>query len=173
MVSNRIFICFFLLLNIFFTRDAFGKTIPKQYTLVGQASLSILWWEIYEAELYTQSGQYQDNQIPIYLKLTYRRNIDSQELIEETQSQWKRFDIVESKQRVWLSQLESIWPNVKENDSIAFFINAEGVCNFYFNDEFIGSVASKEFSQNFANIWLAPNGPYPKMTRRLTGKDKR
>ena len=162
-------------LLIMMTFLAFGSSLraeesyPTNLSLVGQSSLSFFWWDIYDAELYNQSGQYQQDQWPLLLKLTYQRSIKSVDLLEETDSQWQRFNISQEQRQFWLSQLAKIWPDVHKDDSIAFYVDNSGNCHFYFNQSFIGSVNDAEFSVHFANIWLAKDGPFPKMTRKLTG----
>lgn len=161
-----------LVLFIFFSGNIVANaptTLPTNLKLVGTANLSIWWWDIYDAELYNAEGIYKSNQGPLLLKLTYQREIDSEDLVSETASQWERFSLGEDKTQAWLEQVATIWPDVKENDSITFYIDKIGNCHFYFNGQFIGSIKDPEFSENFVNIWLANDGPYPTMTRKLTG----
>ncbi|TQV89737.1 chalcone isomerase family protein [Aliikangiella coralliicola] len=150
-------------------------TPPENLKLVGKANLTIWFWDIYDAELYSSSGQYQSNSGPVFnspllIKISYNREISRDDLIEETASQWERFNIDDDKKLRWLKSLGDIWPDVDDGDKIMFHIDNQGHCHFFYNEKFIGSVNNKEFSFHFANIWLKENGPYPKMTKRLTGK---
>ncbi|WP_444997257.1 chalcone isomerase family protein [Aliikangiella sp. IMCC44359] len=144
--------------------------LPTQLKLVGQASLSILWWDIYNAELHSLTGQYNEETRPLVLKLTYQRKISQQDLLKETKSQWQDFNISEKKQKEWLDQLKYIWPNVNKKDTIEFYIDRQHNSHFYYNRNFIGSLFDAEFSQAFINIWLADNSDYPELTKKLTGK---
>ena len=167
----------FLILSsaLFSTTARSSQLPPENLKLVGKANLSIWFWDIYDAELYNTSGQYQSDDDPtinrpLLLKITYNRKISSEDLIEETASQWERFDISEIKKAQWLESLRSIWPSVNDNDHIMFYIDADGFCHFFYNDRYIGSVEDHQFSRHFANIWLARDGPHPDMTSRLIGK---
>jgi len=149
---------------------AASASVPQGLTLVGKAELSILWWDIYDAELYSQTGSYVPQQKPLLLKISYKRAISRDDLLEETLAQWQRFNIAAEKKQEWLTQLAQFWPDVKASDNISFYIDASGSCHFYFNDTFIGRVDDASFSHYFANIWLDENGPYPDMTSALLGK---
>lgn len=146
--------------------------IPTDLKLVGSANLSVWWWDIYNAELYNSEGMYRSNQGPLVLKITYQREIQNDDLLEETAKQWQRFSIPQNKINSWLEQVAPMWPNVAENDTITFYIDNQKHGHFFFNEEFMGSIPDPEFSEHFVNIWLAANGPYPKMTQELTGADK-
>jgi hypothetical protein len=148
---------------------AANPNYPQNLTLVGQSVLSFFWWDIYEAKLFTPSGRYAQDPRPLLLQITYKREIKSLDLVEETDNQWERFNLNQEQRSQWLAELAQMWPDVSENDSIAFYTDESGRCHFYFNQAFIGSMTDPEFCGHFANIWLAENGPYPRLTLELTG----
>lgn len=167
----RLFVIIFLISSA--PLLAANPKLPNDLKLVGKAKLSFLWWHIYDSELKTLTGDYQKNLAPLLLTLTYKRSITQQELVDETESQWKTFNLPSEKQAVWLQQLSSFWPNVKKNDVIAVFLDANQHTHFFFNDRFIGSLNSPEFGEAFLAIWLDEDkSAYPKLTRKLTGKKK-
>lgn len=147
-----------------------NKEMPNDLKLVGESNLSVWWWDIYDAKLFTKTGSYQNQEVPLLLSITYNRDIESIDLIDETDSQWKRFDVEEVLRKQWIDQLSNLWPDVKKDDNISFHIDKFGTCHFYFNGKHIGSVADPKFSSSFSAIWLAENSAYPKMTQRLTGR---
>jgi hypothetical protein len=147
-----------------------GITLPNNLKLVGKASLSVLFWDVYDSELKTLTGSYEKETAPLLLSLTYKRSISSKDLIDETESQWERFKLPKEQEKRWLEQLSETWPSVKENDVIAVYLDKNKYCHFFFNDNLIGSFKDTEFSRYFLAIWLDENGEYPKLTRKLTGK---
>jgi len=161
----------FLLLIFAFKLNASGKSDAK-LALVGTSSFSVLFWDIYDISLYSRDGKYIAGQLPVTLEITYKRKIDSVELVEETENQWQRYKIDNQKKRRWLKALSLIWPDVDEKDIITFHINENKQTSFYFNQGFIGKIDDEEFAIAFSNIWLDVKGPYPKMTKRLIGKNK-
>lgn len=57
---------------------------------VGSATLTWGFWTIYDSELRTPSGQYNDKfNAPLALVITYRRNIDAEDLLDATVDQWE------------------------------------------------------------------------------------
>ncbi|MGX5174886.1 hypothetical protein ACUR5C_12765 [Aliikangiella sp. IMCC44653] len=140
----------------------------SRYQLVGKSEFSVLFWDIYEINLSTLSGQYKPGDTPVVVNLTYKREIKASELIAETAKQWQRFKIEPNQQTQWLSRLESIWPNIREQDKLTFYIDNTKKTLFYHNERFIGEIDDSDFSDYFINIWVDPNGPYPKLTRELT-----
>jgi hypothetical protein len=148
------------------------KKNHDKFELVGQSVFSVLFWDIYKISLYSLHGEYSPGQVPLTLELTYMRAISSQDLIEETEKQWSRFELDETNKDVWLEQLALIWPDVKKSDTIKFHVSNKYDTTFYLNNVFIGKVEGQKFAHAFTMIWLDTNGPYPKMTRQLIGKRK-
>ena len=159
----------FTLLFICCSNTSANISSQENLELVGESKLSIFFWDIYEIKLYAKAGNYIDKQLPIILELKYQREISSEELVEETNKQWERFELNLEKKTDWLIQLKAIWPNVKKSDIITFHIDIQNHTWFYFNDSFIGKIEDKDFSRHFSLIWLDKNGPYPKITKQLLG----
>lgn len=175
MFSKSIIFIFIFILCLFKPLLIIASTdivIPQNIKLVGKANLSVLWWKVYKSELYTLTGQYQENIRPLVLKLTYQRSIKKEKLVKETRSQWKSMKIDLKKQDVWAEQLTNMWPDVKKKDSITFYVNKQNISYFYFNDKLIGSIQDTQFAKAFGDIWLADGGEYPSLTKKLTGKSK-
>ena len=140
------------------------------YKLVGSSSFSVWLWDVYDIELKTPDGKYLPGKHPLELELTYKREIDKDDLVSETKNQWERFKLDKQTETQWLNRLSEIWPNVKENDRITFRVCDDDKAQFFFNDSPIGEVADKNFASYFSLIWLDPKGPYPKQVKRLTGQ---
>ena len=150
-------------------KNSTERNNPDKLELVGQSVFSVLFWDIYEISLYSLHGEYSPGQVPLALELTYMRAISSQDLIEETEKQWRRFDLEDADKKRWLEKLELIWPDVKKSDTITFHVSDKNDTTFYLNNTFIGKVEGENFAQAFTMIWLDTSGPFPKMTRQLIG----
>jgi hypothetical protein len=146
------------------------EQLVENLQLVGEFDFSVWIWDVYHIELLTQDGKYQPVQFPLMLALEYKRSISSDDLIEETDNQWKRFALDKEQSKAWLEQLSHIWPDVSKGDKISFYVDAEFNTHFYLNQKFIGAIKGEAFATAFSQIWLAPNGPYPEMTATLIGK---
>ena len=68
-----------------------SRAMPDNIKLVGQGQFSYLFWDLYQAQLYTADGQWSNYQqsAPLVLKLTYQRDISKADFIEATVDQWK------------------------------------------------------------------------------------
>ena len=85
-----------------------SKYLGKKF-LIGNANYSFLFWDIYDAELYSTSKKYNSNELAIILK--YNRSIDKETLIRETISKLTGFDFLAGKKEVE-DGLESAQTNV-------------------------------------------------------------
>ena len=142
--------------------------LPQQYKLVGQASFSWLWFDVYHAQLATPTGRYQFKQVPFILSLNYARSISSEDLVAATQEDWQRQKI--NYQQNWLDKLATLWPDVQEGDQICLYIDSNGHSHFYFNQQYRGTITDLPFAAAIAAIWLSANTQKPELTQQLIGE---
>lgn len=142
--------------------------LPTDYRIVGQATLSVLFWDIYTATLFTPSGTYPPKSNKLMLTLSYLRDIDSDELIDATEEQWQRFNVSEHDQSKWTEALSTIWPDIKKGDSLTFVMHPNA-SYFYYNSKHVGNINDPAFGPAFADIWLSDTSEYPKIQKKLIG----
>ncbi|ART83550.1 hypothetical protein CBP31_13695 [Oceanisphaera profunda] len=135
--------------------------------LVGQGQMKWMFFDLYQAQLYSIDGRYQASRYPQALRLLYQKDISRDALIEATVSEWQRLGI--KAQPNWLSQLSALWPNIKKGDELAIRVAETGVSHFYFNQVQLGVIKDPAFGPAFLAIWLANNSRDPKLTRQLKG----
>ncbi|MBY5921774.1 chalcone isomerase family protein [Ferrimonas balearica] len=137
---------------------------------VGESRLKVLWFPIYHARLYSDDGRYDGIEPPLLLDLTYLRDIDAEDLLEHTRSEWQRLALYESRDsEAWLASLAAIWPDVAEGDRLTLMVQPQH-STFYFNGEPIGTIAESRFGEQFLSIWLHPDSRYPKLRNALIGQ---
>ena len=161
------FVCVLLLLSA----EAFGQTLPQHWKRIGEAELSILWFDVYNAELLSADGRYAGTKTPLILKLNYRRNISQQDLLEETQKQMTKFAVTDQTDQ-WLTMLSQIWPDIRKGDQLAFWIDQKSTGHFFYNERWIGSLPDPAFSDAFIQIWLSDKSSYPNLAKKLRGSVK-
>lgn len=144
--------------------------------LVGQATFSVLWFDVYHASLFHPSGTFSFNELKgTRLELNYLRNIERDELVKRTREQWQKMDIQLTEQHeAWLQQLKEMWPNLKKGDSLLFEVAENGAGMFEFktangNYQPIGAIVSLTFSTDFLAIWLAERQQNRAFRRALLG----
>lgn len=141
--------------------------------LVGKGKLSVLFWDIYNAELYTSDGAYQKAQFPIALRLVYLRDFKKKDLISETQKQWEKLGFKDkAKTAIWVARLEELWRDVEKHESITLYIDASSSSFFYFDNEQLGQVEDPNFAQAFLDIWLSENTSAPDVRKKLIADSK-
>lgn len=111
---------FILLLLLHTANTSANKLHLDDLNLVGRSNFSVWFWDIYDIELKTPSGTYEEGKRPLSLELTYKRVISNVELVDETLTQLKRFNISEEQKKNWAKQLLKIWPSVKPTIPLRF-----------------------------------------------------
>ncbi|RUO62284.1 hypothetical protein CWI71_05290 [Pseudidiomarina insulisalsae] len=136
---------------------------------VGETRLSVWFWDVYDAELFTDSGNYENYQRRA-LRLSYLRDIEASELVETTREEWQRLDIRMSEQHEqWLSELNEMWPDVSNGDCLMLVETPEGHSEFYNADKKLGVIPSAEFTDDFLAIWLSPDSRFRAERNELIG----
>ncbi|MCO4758750.1 MAG: chalcone isomerase family protein [Oceanospirillaceae bacterium] len=167
-VGARFSIAVLICLSMFTLPAMSAQELPQQYKPVGAATLRVLWFDVYAAELRSPDGVFSAMKGPLLLKLTYLRDIKRQKLLDETAAQLESVS-PELRSR-WLSQLEAIWPDIGKGDQLWFYLDAGGKGHFYFNERYIGSINDIRFGTAFLSIWLAEDSSYPDLARKLRGE---
>ncbi len=144
-----------------------SKYLGKKF-LIGSANYSFLFWNIYDAELYSTSNKFNSNELAIILK--YNRSIDKETLVKETITDIKeQKTITKQQEENWKTLLESIYIDTKTNKKfIAIKINNKSI--FYYNNKKLHESFDEEFNQLFFDIWLRSNSKNPNFTRTLLGQ---
>lgn len=149
--------------------DSLQSTLAtKPFMLVGEATFSILFWDLYKSQLLTTTGKYpvSISNDKVLFTIHYFADISSDELISRTIEQWQYLGISSEQYMNYLPKLKAIWPDIKEGDSLSLLIH-QGHSSFYFNQQFIGMIKPFEFGQMFLAIWLSENTSEPKLRREL------
>lgn len=141
----------------------------KNYQTIGEASLRVALFRIYDARLSSPSGMLEPDREPLLLTLKYNRSISREKLVEETRDQLMGKIGTTNLSKV-SAYLEKIWPDVNKGDVISFLLTPNGNGTFYFNGEPLGAVPDPEFNRAFINIWLGQNSSYPKLASKLRGE---
>lgn len=155
-----------LSLNLLPAEPATAPTLKP----VGESRLKVLWFPIYHARLYSDDGRFDGIDAPLALDLTYLRDIDAEDLLKHTRSEWQRLNLYDGQaSEAWLASLASIWPDVRAGDRLTLMMQPQQ-STFYFNGEPIGTLADAQFGERFLAIWLHPDSRYPKLRNALIGK---
>lgn len=140
------------------------------YVQVGNATFTFLFWDIYNSRLFTKTGKYDDNSgQDLLFKINYLKDISADELIKRTVEQWQHLKYDESKYQHYIPKMKAIWPDIKSGDSLTLYRKNQTTI-FYFNNEEVGNINDKSFSNLFLDIWLSNNTSQPKLRKQLIGE---
>ncbi|MGI2257871.1 chalcone isomerase family protein [Shewanella sp. GXUN23E] len=137
---------------------------------VGRGQMSLLWFELYRAGLFTPSGQYRPGDYPVRLEIDYLRDIDATDLLKATVEQWQHLGYTSSAIVRWQRALAGLWPDVQQGQSLAFDCQSADSGQFYFNGKPLGTVAEPGFADAFLAIWLSPDTSRPALRAQLLGE---
>ena len=148
-----------------------SSMVSAQQTWNPVGSTDMRWavFKLYNITLLTSSGKYQPDDYPQALEIRYYRNIDKEDLVRATDDQWAKLGIPSDKRELWLPELLAMWPDIKANDRLRIEVDDKGANTFFYNDQQIGGVDNKEFSQAFLDIWLSPETSRPDLRKKLIG----
>lgn len=146
-------------------------------TLVGEGTMKVVFWQVYNAQLYSENIPFKIDNYPQMLKITYLRDIDKKDLLEATDDQWKHIGTSEVLRKKWRKSLKSIFPTVQPQDVITLYVDNKKVSHFYLSSgkkpmRPIGQVIDSQFGPQFLNIWLAKNTSRPALRRKLLGEKR-
>lgn len=158
--------------EMLWSQDLLSQLKTQNFAVVGEATFSVLFWDIYKSKLLTTSGRYpvEVNHDNLLFDINYLTDITSKDLINNTIEQWQHLGIAAKTYQAYLPQLKILWPDIKEGDSLSLLID-QGRSFFYFNKQYIGAINEPEFGQIFLAIWLSEYTSQPKLRNQLLGNN--
>ncbi len=150
-----------------FAADAY-KQVPNAQK-VGEARLTYMLWNVYDASLYAPKGKW-NAQKTYALSLDYLRKLNGKAIAERSVEEMRKQGYKnEIKLAAWFSQMKNIFPNVKNKTNITgvYYPNSKTI--FYKNGKKIGEVNDDEFGKRFFGIWLNKETSEPALRKQLLG----
>ena len=147
-----------IILNKFFTN----------YSLVGEVNYTHLFWNLYDAKLITETGNFDKNKFALTLK--YNTKISKKSVIKETLNQLKKQKEYTDEELVELTTLlNSTFKKIKVGDTF-IGIKENDTAYFYFKNEKVLETEDLEFINLFFDIWLRQDSQNPAFTKKLLGQ---
>ncbi len=150
----------------------------QQWNVVGEAQLSVLFFDIYTSTLRSPDGKYLSSSDvsphPLALAIEYQRDISRQQLLDATIEQWRHLGFNAQDIEPWSRVMGNIFPNVEVGQQLAYVTNGRSG-QFYYakrdqNAEPIGYINDEQLNDAFLAIWLSPDTEYPALRRKLIGE---
>ena len=163
-----IFAVFLLLSLPVMGNDVAEKHVPEA-KIVGTGRLSVMFWSVYDATLYAPKGKW-DSDTTFALSIRYFREIDGKDIAERSVEEIRKQGFSdEAKLNQWYTQMQSLFPNVKNGTELIAVRTPEKSTDFYGDGRFIGGISDPDFGVHFFNIWLSEKTSEPELRKKLLG----
>lgn len=145
----------------------------ERWRVQGSGEMRWFGFAIYDARLWRSGEQWQSG-APYALELTYRRSISASMLVNASIDEMARLgEKNEQRLRQWRTELERVFPAVREGDTILGLHEPGRGARFFFNGKPSGMVNDAELAAAFFAIWLDPRTQAPELRARLLAADGR
>jgi len=153
--------------------EALAAGMPERelegMSLVGEARLSVMFWDIYDAQLYAPSGDWSRGE-PFALSLTYLRDLKGRRIAERSIREMREQGFSdEAALRRWRDRLAAIIPDVRERDEVVGVADTQGHTRFYLDGQLLGEIDDPAFTRAFFDIWLGEDTSEPQLRAQLLG----
>ncbi|MEC9375363.1 MAG: chalcone isomerase family protein [Pseudomonadota bacterium] len=138
----------------------------------GEGKLTWFGLSIYNASLWTSENAIYANlyDSDVLLIADYDRNISNQRILNSISEEWKRINSqLGLNEQLWMSELDTIIPNILSGDKLSSFVRANGSTKFYLNDQYIGEIQDPKFGPAFLSIWLNKKTSKKRLRKDLLG----
>ena len=141
--------------------------------LAGQARLSVLGFQIYDARLWVapdfKGKTFSEHAFA--LELAYLRAVSGEDIATRSLDEMRRFVALSPDQETqWLRQMREVFPSVLKGDRL-IGTNRPGVgATFHHNGKLQGVIRDPEFARLFFGIWLFETTAKPAIRKDLLGK---
>ena len=142
----------------------------SNYKLVGEVNYSHLFWDLYDAKLFSETGDFEENKFALVLK--YNTKISRKSVVKETINQLKKQKkYTEEELDELRTLLKNTFKDIKVDDTF-IGIRENNTAYFYFKHEKVLETKDLEFINLFFNIWLRKDSQNPDFTKILLGQNK-
>jgi len=142
----------------------------SNYKLVGEVNYSHLFWDLYDAKLFSETGDFEENKFALVLK--YNTKISRKSVVKETINQLKKQKkYTEEELDELRTLLKNTFKDIKVDDTF-IGIRENNTAYFYFKHEKVLETKDLEFINLFFNIWLREDSQNPAFTKKLLGQNK-
>lgn len=137
---------------------------------VGEATFSIMFFDIYTAALWAPNGTY-NRSGPFALQINYLVDADAERIISQTVKELERQKAGSKPQiKEWKALMEQHFVDLKENDIANIVFNESGTLTMWNNDGDPVEIGDRRFARVFMNIWLGKRARDKEFQAELMGR---
>jgi hypothetical protein len=153
------------LLLIFFILG--NCAVASEMKLIGQGTLKVLFFEVYNVRLLTDSKTFSWKN-KFQLEFEYKREVKKQSVIESSIKEMRRqSNILDKDINQWQEYLEISIKPVQEGSQATVSWNPNGQITFHYQSSEPTTIEDENFARAFLNIWLGEETSQPKLRSQL------
>lgn len=168
---DRLLVAVLISVSLLLTAPAhvMAKAPDSTPMLVGEGRLSVLFWDIYEIQLFSSDGRY-DPQQPVALVLNYLRSVSGRDIAEASIDEIRKQGVFDTGTIAdWHAQLTQLFPDIAKGDQLVGSFDPNTGSQFHLNGTLIGVIDDPELSRRFFDIWLSEATSQPRLREQLLG----
>ena len=155
--------------------DSLRNQLLEQYVpgaaLVGSARMRVMFWDVYDANLFAPAGDWQPGQ-PFALSLAYLRTLRGEAIANRSIEEIRRQGVAdEATLARWRELIGEIIPDVDADTELLGIADANQHAIFLRNGEPLGRIEDPAFTRAFFGIWLSEATSEPGLRQRLLGDE--
>ena len=139
-------------------------------TLIGEGTLNVLMWEVYDLRLYTDGTPFSWNN-KFMLEFDYSRELKKESVIDASLKEFKLQPNVTDKDiKAWEVYLEKVIQPVQKSTKASVIWVPDGQIIFHYEGSKPTTIENEKFARAFLNIWLGEKTSRPKLRNKLLNK---
>ena len=137
--------------------------------LIGEGTLKVLMWEVYDLRLYTDGTAF-SWQDKFMLEFDYSRELKKESVIDASLKEFKLQPNVTDKDiKTWEMYLEQVIRTVLKGEKATIQWVPDGQIIFHYEGSNPAVIENEQFARAFFNIWLGEQTSRPKLRSQLLG----
>lgn len=154
----------------FLISTLFSTALWADWEMVGNADYNWGPFQIYTLSLYSETGNYQENQRPLMLSFNFDKPVEGKSFAISLIKEMKSLNM-EGDTDNWLDELQKIFPDFSPKDVLSYIaLPQKGY--FILNDTVLDKEFGDDFNRAFISSVLSPKGSYSKILPQLLGREK-
>ncbi|ABR74323.1 hypothetical protein CBG46_00440 [Actinobacillus succinogenes] len=145
--------------------------LSANWLQVGKADYNWGPFHVYTISVFTEDGQYKENQTPLMLSFDFGKPVEGKNFSIIMIKEMAALDVDPKQSETWLARLQNTLPDLSPNDRLNY-IALPDTGYFVVNDQVLEQQFDQAFNQAFINIWLSGKTNFAALKDQLTGKEK-
>ena len=156
-----------ILIPTFSWTSEVGRESFQSPKLIGEGTLKVLMWQVYDLRLYTDGTPFSWNN-KFMLEFDYSRELKKESVIDASLKEFKLQPNVTDKDiKAWEVYLEQVIQPVQKGNKATVQWVPEGQIIFHYEGSKPITIKNEKFARSFLNIWLGEKTSRPKLRNQL------